>query len=183
MNEIPWYALSPSPFSIAFYLILISYAYLQIRKRRALDTRRKKVIALTECFFLVGLVVVFLDTFWIMVSGLRWAFLYPDDLFQLGLAAGRNIAAVALCLMFVGDYFKIRLIRINNYTRALFLLNFAFLSLWFVLSPSPAYTDFTFAIRHGYPENVVLGSFLISHLIGKSIVAGIFKTIWQNKHG
>jgi hypothetical protein len=36
---------------------------------------------------------------------------------------------------------------------------------WFFLAPSPAFTDYVFAIRHDYPLEHVVSAFILSHVL------------------
>lgn len=179
--EVPWWTLSPSPFSIIFYLILIVYTFKKIRYIKQNPTRNKKfwyITKLTDAFFIVGFVVVTMDTLWIVVCGLRFGWFYPDSVLQLILCAGRNLAALVLCYFAIGNYFHDGTIKFRKTTVMLYLLNVAFLTTWFLLSPTPAYTDYTYAIRHDYPMTTVLISFMISHVVGKSVVALTFLSLF-----
>ena len=181
MNNVPWWALSPSPFSIVFYLLLTVYALKQIFKDLMILRKRDYLLAFTDAVLIVGFVVVYLDTFWIVACGLRFGWQYPDSVLQLIFAFGRNITGVILCYMLIGNYFRQGKLKLTNKTTQLFFLNILFLAVWFVAAPSPAFTDWTFAIRHGYSWSVILTSLFISHFIGKSLVAVIFLSIWRTK--
>ena len=176
--EVPWFALSPSPFSIIFYLILTAYAYRKIKDVRAHDFK-KKIVTFTDALLIVGFVVVYLDTFWIAACGLRFGWFFPDSVLQLLFAFGRNIAALILCYMLIGNYFKQKKLEITKWAKFWFFYNIVFLSLWFLISPTPAYTDWTYAIRHNYPLSTIITSFLTSHIAGKFIVTMFFISIWK----
>jgi len=179
--EVPFWALSPSPFSIVFYLLLTVYALKQIFKDLVILRKRDYLLAFTDAVLIVGFVVVYLDTFWIVACGLRFGWQYPDSVLQLIFAFGRNIAGLIFCYMLIGNYFRQGKLKLTNKTTQLFFLNILFLAVWFVAAPSPAFTDWTFAIRHGYSWNVILTSLFISHFIGKILVAAIFLSLWRPK--
>jgi len=179
LSEVPWWGLSPSPFSILFYLFLTGYALRKILKQKRIQRKREFLAIFTDAILLVGFLVLLLDTLWIIMCALRFGAAYPDSMMQLVYSAGRNIAGLVLCFLLVGRYFTDGTIRFGWLSLELLALNVVFLFAWFFLSPTPAYTDWTFAIRHNYPEATILTSFFISHIIGKSIVASIFYTIWK----
>jgi len=181
MSELSWWALSPSPFSIIFYFILIAYAYQKIRGISDTKSIRRKLVVLTDAMLIVGFVVVFMDTIWIVVCGLRFGWFFPNSVLQLILASGRNVAGLVFCYMLIGDYFKQGIIKFTETTALVLFMNVSFLIFWFVASPSPAFTDWTFALRHDYPFSVVLSSLFISHVVGKSLVAILFYTLWRKK--
>lgn len=180
LSEVPWFALSPSPFSIIFYFILIFYGIRKLLKTNKYR-RWKYVNAFAEAFFILGLIVLIGDCLWIVACGLRFGTLFPDSLPQLGYSFARNIAGLALCFLLVGNDFKRGLLSFKPSTYLMFYVNCIFLLAWFGLSSSPAYTDWTFAIRYDYPFATVLLSFLVSHVIGKGLVASIYYTIWGKR--
>lgn len=170
--DVPWWALSPSPFSIIFYLILAVYITRKLLCH--VEYRRfKHITAFTDSIFIVGFFVVSLDFIWVIVCYLRFSSLYPESSFNLILCAMRDLTAVILCYLFTASHFKNKLIKASKTTWTLIFINIIFLTAWFILSPTPAYTDWTYAIRHDYPMSTILTSFLTSHIIGKSLVAGI----------
>lgn len=174
---VPWFALSPSPFSIAFYLILIVYTYRKIACYGHSVNIRDKIVFWTDAFFIVGFFIVFLDSFWILASWIRFGAAYPESAFQLAASFGRNMAAIILCYLIAGVHLQ----RINpsRLTFTFFYLDVFFLAAWFYVAPNPSLTDWTFAIRHGYPASRILTAFLISHIIGKIIAAGFYLSLWK----
>jgi len=143
--------------------------------------KRDYILAFTDAFLIVGFVVLFTDTLWILASGFRFGWDYPDSVLQLVFAGGRNVAGLVLCYMLIGSYFKQGIIKFSRWTWNFLLINSLFLVFWFWSSPSPAFTDWTFAMRHNYSVSVVLLSLFVSHVIGKILVAVIFLTLWRSK--
>lgn len=143
--------------------------------------KRDYLLVFTDAFLIVGFIVVYLDTFWIVACGLRFGWQYPNSVLQLIFAFGRNITGLILCYMLIGNYFRQGKLKITKKTTQLFFLNILFLAVWFVAAPSPAWTDWTYAIRHGYSWNVILYSVFVSHVIGKILVTVIFLSLWS-KH-
>lgn len=177
MAALPWFAFSPSPFTVAYWLLLAGWA--ATFKLKYIPYKRfTRLAKLTDGLFIVGLVVLSNDIVWVVGSLLKWGGLYPESVFQLYLCIGRNIAGVVLCVLAVWPYLKIRLIRFTFITAALYLVNVAFMTVWFWLAPSPAFTDWTFAIRHNYSFNVVFSGFLVSHILGKTLTALIYLSLW-----
>lgn len=178
MANLEWWMYSPSPFSLAFYLLLVIFGAWQLHKRRTFK-RWNKLMALTESFFLVAFVVLLTDLIWIIACGLRFGASYPNSILQLVICALRNIAGLIGISYFVDKHFKSGLVKVTSYTTMLFYVNLAFLAIWFLASPSPAFTDWTFAIKYGYPSWVITSSFLTSHVIGKSIVGLLYYSLWR----
>lgn len=179
MMDLPWWTFSPSPFSFLFYFILSLYAYHKLRLYEGPKTFRQKIGLYTDTIFLVGAVVLFLDGWWIIICGLRFLPMFPDSIIQLFFSGARDFVGVIFCLMFVGHYFLVEgFTRIKRITIVLFIVDLIFLIVWFALSPSPAYTDWTYAIKNNYPMETIIISFLTSHILGKTIAATIFLSIW-----
>ena len=120
---------------------------------------------------MLGFVVVLLDAVWVVVCGLRFGPMYPDSVPQLLACLFRDISIVALCYIFVKDYLQQRA---QFRTLIYFVACIVFMAVWFTLAPSPAYTDWTFALRNGYPVETVVTSFLISHVVGKTLTGLMF---------
>lgn len=175
--DLPWWALSPSPFTAIIYLALVAYGVKQLLQRRKYK-KLKFLVAFTDSAFILAFIVLLLDTLWILFCGLRFGWFYPDSVMGLALAGARNIVFMMVCWLLVGRYFENGILNPRVSTFYLFCANLAFLGLWFWLSPSPAYTDWTFALRYDYPLSTVITSFLISHVLGKSFVGAIFLTYW-----
>lgn len=170
--------LSPSPFSLAFYAALALYATFKLYRIYGHNYKRlKPLVALSDAVLMVGFVVVLLDTVWIITCMLRFGWAFPSSVLQLVACLFRNLGIVMLCYVFEKDYLRDRA---TQWTFITFVANVAFMAVWFWLSPSPAYTDWTFAFRNGYPLTTVLTSFLISHVIGKALVASMFLSYWKN---
>jgi len=160
-------------------VILIAYTMKKIFKDLVVMRKRDYLLAFTDAFLIVGFVVLFTDTLWIFASGFRFGWFYPDSVLQLVFAGGRNVAGLVLCYMLIGNYFKQGILKFTETTALVLFMNVSFLIFWFVASPTPAFTDWTFAIRHDYSTSIVLLSLFVSHVIGKSFVVAIFYTIWK----
>ena len=170
--------LSPSPFSILFYLLLTFYGMRKLMVK--VEYKRLKILgSFTDALFLVGFIVLITDTVWVVICGLRFGMAYPSSVSQLVLSAARNLVGVLFCYLLVGGYFKQGVCKLTKATLYLILVNTFFITLWFLLAPSPAYTDWTFAIRHDYPLATVVSSFFISHFVGKGLVAATYYTLWR----
>ncbi len=179
MADLPWWALSPSPFTIAFWLVLAVWATRRILVHMKYR-RLKHLMAFTDALFIIGFVVLTTDLMWCVACLLKFGPGYPwADVFQLFLCALRDIAATAFCYLLIKSHFDLGFISFNSKTVLSYCVNAIFLSLWFLAAPTPAFTDWTFAIRHDYPMGVVLSSFLFSHVVGKIIVAVLFYSLWS----
>lgn len=169
MSDVPWFALSPSPLSLSIYVVMILYAAYKIKK---FYPDRRLILRLTDGFFLTGLTTLSFDSIWIIFSALRWGSLFPwKDVFQLILCFGRNISGLILCILLVLWLFHGGVVKVRRSTILIYAINVIYLAIWFSFSISPAGTDWTYAIRHNAPFQVILTSFFLSHIIGRFPVA------------
>lgn len=176
MTELPWWAFSPSPFSLIFYAACCLYGAVKIYRLYGQHYKRiPRLTALTDSIFMFGFLVVLLDTVWLIACGLRFGAVYPDSLLQLAACLFRNATILALCYLYAGWYLKERAQLSTFY---MLLVNVAFLAVWFVMSPSPAWTDWTFALKNNYSLTTVLTSFFVSHIAGKTLVGLTWLTYW-----
>lgn len=177
----PWWAFSPSPFSLIFYAILIAYATAKMLKRNTYRRTGiwKVIVAFTDGFFALAFLVLLTDLLWIVGSGLRFGGMYPESVLQLVLCAFRNIFGLIGVNYITSKFFDYGLLNVTKWTTILFYVNVLYLVLWFTLSPSPAYTDWTFAIKYDYPLQIIVQSFLTSHIVGRVILALMFYSLFQ----
>lgn len=164
MDPVPWYMLSPSPVSILQYLILS-----WIVSRHLIKTveykRFPQLLSFVDGFMIMGFFVVLCDAFWCIFCALKWLPLFPQDLIQILSSFARDAVACFMLFLLIGDYFLNGVIRMKR--GSWILLGFCILSLglWFLLAPSIAYTDYTFAWKAGYPLSFVFTDFVFSHFL------------------
>lgn len=175
MIEVPWYMLSPSPYSLAVWSFL---AFFQAKKFKP-STVKEWLYSFSLCAFSLGLIVLPFDCLWVIFQNLRFGYLYPDERFYtLFSSLLRNMLLLLLCI------YETREVHEHLNLDALFNL-FYFIpifAVWFT-APDPSWTDWTYAWRFGYGGLRTFYAFLISHVLMKSIQALIFIKLWRNKHG
>lgn len=176
---VPWYAKSPSVFTLVFWMILIVWGAHQLLKKVKYK-RWKYLIALTDSVFVLGMVVLPLDLMWVVVCGLRFGMMFPDSVLQLFFCGLRDIMGIIFCYILIGKYFEQKIVKFKGKTVLLWIVNLVFLVVWFLYATTPAQTDWTYAIRYDYPLTIILTSFFISHIIGKSLAALIYFSVWKN---
>ena len=178
-----WWWRSPSIFTLIFYAILGYYSSKQLRKR-VKYRRFERLNSLTDGLFILGFMVLTTDLMWVLVCLSRFGALYSSieifSVWQMILCAFRDLAGIFFCFLFIGNYFLKGIVKIKQHTIAMYLVNLVFLLAWFNLAPSPIWTDWTYGIRFGYPFVIVLESFCISHIVGKTIFAFLYLTIWRS---
>lgn len=169
--------MSPSPFTIIYWLILIAWTYPKLYITGKYK-RLPRLMSLTDSACLVGFVVLTNDLIWVTICGLRFGYIYPDSVLQLVICAFRDIAGALLCYSLAGQHWTRKTVSITKKTRLFYMLNIVFITVWFLLATSPAWTDWTYAIKYDYPISVIATSFLTSHIIGKSITTLIYYTLF-----
>lgn len=172
LNSLPWWALSPSPFSLAFYAILI---IIGIRKLIKINEykRFKHLVAFSDSFFIVGFAILLGDLSWSIICALRFGSMFPKDLLQITLVIARNFVGLLLCYLLV-----VSNLRWTRKTTRYVAVNIMFQIVWFALAAGPQNTDWTYALKNGYSLATIVQAFFVSHVVGKAIVALIWKNLW-----
>lgn len=162
--DVPWWMLSPSPVSLIQYAVLI-WIFWGYMMRTVKYEKHGRILAFCEAAVIVFLFVLVTDSFWCFFTAMRWLPLFPGDALQIFSSLGRDLLAAGVLGMFIWDRFKERVLDFN--IRAHFWLMICFVSqaAWFLLAPSPAWTDYTYAWRHGSDIGIIMGSWILSHWI------------------
>ena len=162
MAEVPWWMLSPSPMSLIQYAILTFYGGCHLLKIGTYQRlNHPKVFSFLDGFFVAAFFVVLGDAFWSGFCALKWVPMFPQDLSQILFSFLRDL--IGLCLFFL--LIPIRVMNFSLKVKAGILVMLISQGVWFLLAPSPAFTDYTFAWRHGFPLEVVGFSFFLSHFV------------------
>lgn len=179
---VPWWMRSPSPFTLIQWIILtligMSYVYLKGYKA---PTYRKKLYLFSCTAFTLGFVVLSSDLVWSIFSLVKWYSLHPDSLNQMILVIARDFTGVILSLFGMVSLVNDHWVQWSRLTSWLWGWNIIFFLVWFGLSPSPAYTDWTYAFRYGYSWNVIWMVFFISHVLGRILTTGIYLSLFNRK--
>jgi len=172
MLDVPWYMLSPSPYSLAVWSFL---AYFQAKKLNPFSWR-EWMKAFSICAFTLGFVVLPFDCLWVIFQNIRFGYLYPDERwFTLFSSLARNLLLLLLCI-----YESREVHEYLNFTALSGHVDFIILfTIWFGLAPDPSWTDWTYAYRFGYGGVRTAEAFLISHVFMKSIQALIYYYLWK----
>jgi hypothetical protein len=163
MTDLLWWQSSPSPFSIFWYCF---YGYLAHRLG----------LSWTDSAWLTGFSVLIGDMFWLLFSIARWAWWVDTaSILQATLALFRDVAGIIMFYTLLNKLFGSKL-GWNQTVNKWVILNVGFLLFWFTLAPSIAWTDWTYAITHDFALPTVVGSFLLSHFVGRIFVAQILRS-------
>lgn len=157
MIDVPWFMLSPSPVSLIQYAVL---TYFVARKLSGAWWKRAvQGILVTMLFVLIG------DAIWAGLCSARWISLFPQDAWQIITSFLRDILGAGVMFLMIGDLFLEKKLRFDGLPLFFLFVCFCFQLIWFTLAPSPAFTDYTFAWRHGYSLDVVFVSWILGHWI------------------
>lgn len=163
MNDVPWFMLSPSPVSLIQYALLTWMGSRYLRKR--VEYQHPRIMSLVQSFLIVGFFVVITDSFWAGLQALKFIPMVPGSAEQIVSAFLRDLVAALLFFMLIGGYFRTGVLSYGVPVIAGLLLDLEAQALWFLLAPSPAYTDYTFAWKWGYSLDFILWIWIISHFI------------------
>lgn len=152
------FVFTPNPFSLIQYAILAWVVSRQLLKTVKYK-RAPGFFSWIDGLFIVAFFVVIGDAFWAGWCALRFVPMFPNDLDQILISFFRDITAIVFFYM-VMERKAVYISR--NVVIGLFVVG-ASQFVWFFLAPSPAYTDHTFAVRHGFPLVHVLAVYSISH--------------------
>lgn len=182
-----WFAFSPSPWSFAFYAILGFIGGRQLLREGvgAHYKRFPKLMAFVSAIFIMGIVVLIQDTIWLGINTWRWIIPLYMDRAMFGnywVRFPQNlVGALAFLLLSWGEW-KLKFVSFKMSTVFLFGMIALFTFAVFSLAPSQAVTDWVFAVRMGYPDQVILESFIISHVGYKILIALAFLSLFQWRH-
>lgn len=172
---------SPSTFTFIFWIVLWLWGLLQLPLSTYDDVKRiPKVYRLVNCMMIVGLIAFIYDSTWIFFQIVKFGHLYPSDLNEILLRFGQNAGLFCICFLFIFHLFEKKILEFQSRTYDLLIIQLFYFIAWFYLAPDPSWTDWTYAIRHGFPREQIYLSFIISHVIGKMIQGLTFISLWRN---
>jgi hypothetical protein len=182
----PWFAVSPSPWSLAFYVIMGIIGGRQLLKQGAQYSRYPKLIAFLDAIFILGIVVFIQDTMWLLVNTWKWIIPHYLDIATFSnywIRFPQNIIGALLCVLMSWGAWKAGLVSFKKSTLAMFELIAVMTFTVFFLAPNQAWTDWTFAVHNGFSDRIILESFIISHVGYKSLIALAYLSLfhWKGK--
>ena len=189
----PWFAISPSPWSFAFYAVFsLIGARLLLKNAPWLYSRRPEIAvsfrvklwrwlqASLDALFILGMIVFVQDTIWLVCNTFRWVIPYYSGVATFGNYYARfpeNMLGLALFGLLTYGKWRLGVAKVNWKTLASFLSIACYTTLVFMLAPSQALTDWVFAVHTGASDGVILAAFLISHVGYKSLIALAFLSV------
>lgn len=141
-------------------------------------------MAFLTAIFILGIVVFCQDTVWLLVNTWRWIIpMYSDiaTFWNYYVRFAENMLGAVL--MFMMSYYEWHsgMISVKKTTIALFAMIAIMTFTVFVLAPNQAWTDWTFAVHYGFSDQVILESFIISHVGYKILIALAYLSLFQWK--
>ena len=174
----PWFYSSPGPISLTYYAILIIIGAYLLTKRIQY-TKRKWLIALTDSFFLNGFIILSGDLIWMSICAVRFLPSYPNSLIQVVSVLGRDVVGMLLCYFLVGNLIKKGVMEFKRSVFYAYVLLIGFLLVDFGMAKTPAWTDWTYAVRQGCSTSYILASLLFSYGIGKVLSTLLVWAWWK----
>lgn len=176
MRSLEWYMYSPSPFTLAYWIILTLVGYYKLRGR---VKYKRWINCMSDSAFILGFTVLIGDLVWCFCCLFKFGVLFPADVPSLIVCLVRDMLLILFSYSMIHEYFNWKIIGLQQKFVNAFFWNLLFMVLWFGSAPSPAYTDWTFAYRYGLPLTLVNFSFVMSHVIGKSLSALMWWKFWR----
>ena len=180
----PWFAVSPSPWSLAFYAIMALIGSRLLLNLGAKYRRAPRLMAFLDALFLLGIIVFIQDTIWLIINTWRWILpLYSGTatFFNYYIRFPQNIVGTMLLILLTWGLWSSKLVDFRKRTVLWFAVIAAFTFLVFSLAPGQQLTDWTWAISHGYSDLIILQAFLISHIGYKLLIALAFLSLFTKK--
>jgi len=172
MLEVPWFMLSPSPYSLTVWSIM---AYFQAKQLKP-SSLKQWMKGFSISAFTLGFIVLPFDTMWVTFQNARFGYMYPDERwFTLFSSSLRNLLILILCIYETREVHKFL-----NFKALRKLIIFIFLFfVWFGFASDPSWTDWTYAYRFNFGYLRTFLAFLISHGLMKFIQALIYFDLWS----
>ena len=172
--EVPWYMLSPSPYSLTVWSTL---ALIQTKKLKPYSLKQW-MYGFAVCAFTLGLIVMPFDSLWVIFQNMRFGHLYPEERYiTLFTSLSRNLLIFLLCIYETREICD----KLNIHTFFNLYWFLPIFTVWFRLAPDPSWTDWTYAYRFNYGPQRTIEAFIISHMIMKTIQAAIYFDLWKVK--
>ena len=135
-----------------------------------------------DALCLLLMVVLAQDTIWLLCNTFRWILPFYSGVANFSnyyVRFPQNIVGLMLFGLLSYGKWRLGVAYFNWKTLAIFILIACFTATVFVLAPGQAWTDWVFAVNHNFPFQVVLGSFLISGVGYKALIALAFLSLLQ----
>lgn len=173
MNEVPWWALSPSPMTCLYWSILAFYGAYKLGS----NSKREWIKNFCESAFLLGIVILTYDTVWQLGQWFKFGYLHPEEIITVRNTLIRNASVFSLCAL---SSWKLSLKTNLIQFKGIFFILVPILSLSFrfLVAPDPSWTDFTYGLRFG--GSLPWWYEFLSGVPDKGSLAITFMNLWKH---
>lgn len=178
----PWFAVSPSPWSFAFYILMGVIGARLLLRAGVPYKRAPRLIAFLDAVFILGMVVFLQDSIWLVMNTWRWILPYymgTATFTNYWIRFPQNIVGALLLLLVTSGLWQLKYVRLNRKFWFWISLIVIYTGIVFALAPSQGFTDWVFAVAYGYSDQVILEAFLISHVGYKLLIALAFLSLFN----
>lgn len=163
----PWFAISPSPFSMAFYAVMAAIGS-QLLIHRVNYRRVPMLLGFLDSLFLLGILIFIQDTFWLICNTVKWIIpLYSGvaNFWNYYVRFPQNILGALLLLLLTWHLWKSKTVRFKKGTWICLVLIYSITLINFILAPNQAFSDWVFAANHDYADWIVIQGFILNVII------------------
>ena len=175
----PWFYRSPGPLSLVYYFVVVSLGA-HVLLSRVKYEKWPMLNAFSESFFVNGFIVLTGDFLWMLGSALRFLPEFPDSLVQVLAVLGRDLVGCLFCFLLVGNRFLDGTVGFKRKTFLAYVLLILFFVAVFGVAESPAFTDWTYAVRVGASTEAILTSLVVCYGVGKALGSLVIWTWWKS---
>jgi len=173
MNEVPWWARSPSPMTLTVYFLLAIYGAHRLESQSFWSWVKN----FCESAFVIGLVILPYDSSWQIFQWLKWGYLHPMEYRMVIGVLIRNIAVFSLCLL---SSWKLALetdkLKLTNMMFVLFPI-FVLIVKFTFFTPDPVWSDWTYGLRFEQNSPWLIAYF--SGLVDKVSLGLVYVSLWK----
>lgn len=150
----PWFDVSPNALSISWY-VLCGILGARILLAKGIHYKRwQKLIAFTDGIFLIGIIVVIQDSFWLLFNTVKWFAQYGNQMSFSGYWIRFPQNLVGLCFLLLCTYgvWKAKFVSVTRVTIFWMVCVMLLMTSIFIFAPDPSWTDYTYAVRVLAPD-------------------------------
>ena len=167
---------------------MAAYGARQLLDRPQLGVKFKSkrwswLIAFINSLWIVGIVVLIQDLFFLVITSFRWVPVYPQyATWSFWLCFPRDLAALALCFLLSHEFYgKTYSFNMRFWTD--FFLLWGITICVFAVVPNMGFTNWTFAITEHMDDSVIRLAFAMNFLFGKPFLFYIYTKLWKREKG
>ena len=175
MTDVPWWAFSPNPLTLSYYIVLSLYGAHKLGSK----TLRQWISNFAESAFVVLLVIMIWDCAWQICQWLKWGFLYPEEIIMVRNVLVRNTLIFSLCALSSWKLNeKVHLLNFKRLVLVVFPIIFSLIGV-FLIAQDPVWTDWTYGLRYEVDSPWLLS--YLAGLVSKVSLAVVYLGLWKQK--